>query len=351
MKLRKIQAFALFVKKYLHVPLTLIPALVIFILLVGSSPYSIARADWASFADSSLISACANISGSPAAGIPSIFTSPTDVTTDCGTSTPFTWLKDINVGTGLTESRSSSGATLSLANGGVNTTQLADNAITSGKLSTDLQAGWTGSNDTWSYASTNSFTISGVDRTLVYTPGTRIKATNNSSTFYGVVASSSFSTNTTVTLAANSDYSLANSAITNPAYSYQESPQGYPDWFSYTPTITGVTSPVGGAKFKLDGKSCTVNWQEVGGTSNATSFTITLPITPTTTLTGNFDVYLAQAYDNGTWQNSPGVVGIAAYTQAAKIGKTIASQAANAYGGFTASGSKLVVAEFTYTIQ
>jgi len=74
--------------------------------------------------------------------------------------------------------------------------------------------GWTPVNGIWNYASANSFTITGVDRTSIYTPGTRIECTNNGNTFYGVVVSSSYSTDTTVTLAANDDYSLNNSDIT-----------------------------------------------------------------------------------------------------------------------------------------
>src|SRR5260370_37771581 len=97
--------------------------------------------------------------------------------------------------------------------------------------------GWIRANEVWTYASANSFTISGVDRTSVYTTGTRIKCSNNSSTFFGVIASSSFSTNTTVTLIPNNDYSLSNSTISNPLYSYQANPQGYPGWFNYSPSF------------------------------------------------------------------------------------------------------------------
>jgi hypothetical protein len=65
--------------------------------------------------------------------------------------------------------------------------------------------GWYPSNDVWVYASANSFTITGVDRTGVYSKGTRVKCTNNGSDFYGAVIDSSFSTDTTVTFAPNDD--------------------------------------------------------------------------------------------------------------------------------------------------
>ncbi len=76
--------------------------------------------------------------------------------------------------------------------------------------------GWFPSNDVWVYASASSFTIAGVDRTSLYTQGTRIKCTNNSTTFYGTVISPSYSTDTTVNLAPNDDYTLDNSTISLP---------------------------------------------------------------------------------------------------------------------------------------
>lgn len=98
--------------------------------------------------------------------------------------------------------------------------------------------GWIYSTDTLNYASASSVTITGVDRTSVYTKGTKVKFTNNSTTYYGTVSSSTFSTNTTINFFANNDYSIANSAITNPFYSYGSNPQGYPTIFNYTPTFT-----------------------------------------------------------------------------------------------------------------
>lgn len=148
--------------------------------------------------------------------------------------------------------------------------------------------GWAPTNDVWNYVSGNSFSIAGVDRTSVYIPGTRIKCTNNGGTFYGTVVNSAFSTDTTVTLATNDDYSLNNSAITFPFYSYIPNPQGYPFWFNYTPTysasgsmtFTSVTTNL--AKFSIVGGQvstfvnaiCTI-----GGTASDT-LEFTLPVSP-----------------------------------------------------------------------
>jgi len=146
--------------------------------------------------------------------------------------------------------------------------------------------GWTEITDTLTYASATSFTIAGVDRTAVYTKGTRIKLTQTS-TKYFVVTSSSFSTNTTVNITAGTDYTLANAAITAPFYSYQANPQGYPGWFNYTPTYAASGSMSFGsvttnlARFAVTGRVCNVVLQASGTVGGSVSYGLhfTLPIT------------------------------------------------------------------------
>ena len=68
---------------------------------------------------------------------------------------------------------------------------------------------------TSAYASATSFTIAGVDVTSIYHAGRRIKLTASTpGTIFGTIASSSFSTNTTVNVTWDSG-SLANEAITH----------------------------------------------------------------------------------------------------------------------------------------
>ena len=68
---------------------------------------------------------------------------------------------------------------------------------------------------TAAYASATSFTIAGADVTSIYHAGRRIKLTATTpGTIYGTIASSSFSTNTTVNVTWDSG-SLANEAISN----------------------------------------------------------------------------------------------------------------------------------------
>lgn len=177
---------------------------------------NIALASFGSWGDTSLIHACKDNRGVV------FLVGPGD---SCGTGeTQVTWLKDVDAGEGLSISRSSSGATLSLTD--------------------DVIAGWTRANETWTYVSANSFSVSG-DQTAKFQKGTRVKFTQTT-VKYGVVKSSSHSSGTTtVTLFANDDYSLANATITAPFFSYAASPQGYPGTFAYTPTIDGVTGSAG----------------------------------------------------------------------------------------------------------
>ena len=68
---------------------------------------------------------------------------------------------------------------------------------------------------TSAYASATSFTIAGVDVTSIYHAGRRIKLTASTpGTIFGTIASSSFSTNTTINVTWDSG-SLANEAITH----------------------------------------------------------------------------------------------------------------------------------------
>ena len=112
--------------------------------------------------------------------------------------------------------------------------------VLTGALTIKSYDGWITATDTWTYASATTFTISGVDRTAQFPVGTKLKLTQTTAKYFYVV-SSSFSTNTTVTVTGGSDYSLANAAITSPLYSYMNTPQGFPGVFNYTPTWTNLT--------------------------------------------------------------------------------------------------------------
>lgn len=140
--------------------------------------------------------------------------------------------------------------------------------------------GWTTATDTLVWVSANSFKIVAQNRTNIYTKGTRVKFTNNSITVYGVVISSVFSTDTTVTLAANTDFSINNSAITNPFYSYQGNPQGYPGWFNFTHNATWSgtppTTPTTIAQFSVIGTQCFYRFMQTNTGAGASNGQITI---------------------------------------------------------------------------
>jgi len=116
--------------------------------------------------------------------------------------------------------------------------------------------GWQKDIDSWTYASSTTLTITG-DVTARFPVGTKIKLTQTTVKYFYVVSAVFSSPNTTLTLTGGSDYSLANAAITLPYYSYASTPQGFPQWFSWSVSWTGLTvtgSPTYYARFTLDQK-------------------------------------------------------------------------------------------------
>jgi hypothetical protein len=101
--------------------------------------------------------------------------------------------------------------------------------------------GWTPIADTPTYASSTTVTISG-DHTGKFAVGDKIKLTQQTTVKYFYVTSVTYGApNTTLTLYAGTDYTVANAAITSPYYSKMQSPVGFPDWFAFTPSWTNLT--------------------------------------------------------------------------------------------------------------
>lgn len=123
--------------------------------------------------------------------------------------------------------------------------------------------GWQYEQGTWTWVSSWVFKVSGVDATSWLRPGTLVSMVNNSVTCYFVIGTSTFSTDTTVTLITTHDYMLVNSAITFPRYAKGGTgPKGFPTKFglditytgcsqnpSSTALITGVSSTIASSKF------------------------------------------------------------------------------------------------------
>lgn len=201
----------------------------------------------------------------------------------------------------------------------------------SGKLQPDYD-GWRKISETLTYASASTITIPG-DWTGKYQVGDKLKITQTTAKYFYITAVSYSSPNTTITVNGGSDYTVANAAITLPYYSKAENPQGFPSSFAYTATHVGFSSnPSFLSRFSLRGNVVTLFYStSANGTSNATTYTITLPITAKT-ITNKVWKNLAQVVDNGTI--ALGVVYVASAGTTAILRKDIAET------NFTNSGDK-----------
>ncbi len=202
--------------------------------------------------------------------------------------------------------------------------------------------GWIPAEETWTYASSTTFTISG-DKTGKYQKGDKIKLTQTSVKYFYIIGVSYSSNNTTITVTGGSDYSLANATITNPYFSKAENPQGFPHWFSYTASVGGFsTPPTMITRFCLKGTSCILNFvSTTNGTSNSTGFTISLPITAKTISNYSWRAQIL-AVDNGSFANN-GTSYIASGTAVVKL-------YINGANNWTPSGNKSANGQITYEI-
>lgn len=211
-------------------------------------------------------------------------------------------------------------------------------------VETDLIAareGWTPITGACTFVSATTFTESG-DKTGVYQPGTRFRCKQGGASYkYANVVSSSYSApNTTVTLVGDA---LTSGAITDTYYSYQLSPVGFPDWFTWTPTLTGFSSNPGSSvyRYRITGRTCTVNInQNSDGTSNATTLTISAPVAART-LTSAVWYVTCLGRDNSTSLATPAVGGIISAGTSFSFSKDSASATWTASGGKRISAFQL----------
>lgn len=142
---------------------------------------------------------------------------------------------------------------------------------------------------TWTYASASTFTISG-DQTAIFKKGTLLKfRQGGGDKFYIVDRDSTFGGgNTTVTVAVNTDYTIANSTITDNYLAYQYAPLDFPKIFNFTPQWTNLTATSGtlNASFYSVSNGICALWGKftLGASSAVTgsvSFTAPIPINTT----------------------------------------------------------------------
>lgn len=162
---------------------------------------------------------------------------------------------------------------------------MADGTLTAAKLATNAATqndGWISTALTLTYASASTVTIAG-DQTAIFTTGTRVKFTQTTVKYYVVVSSSYSAPNTTVTFAVNTDYTVANAAISAVSYSYCANPQGYPAYFNFTPSWTNLTpgSGTNTGKYMIIGNYIfiTTHFAYGSGSAVGSTPTLTLPVT------------------------------------------------------------------------
>lgn len=196
---------------------------------------------------------------------------------------------------------------------------------------------WVAGSGTWTYASATTITVPAADAALMVV-GTKIWITQTTSKFYYVTAVSG----TTVTVSGGSDYTVANAAITAPYFSNAQNPFGFPKSFAYTPTLTGFSAdPTSSVyRFSMDGSLVTLYVrQSANGTSNATSFSISLPVTAKTITNMVWFSAALDATDNGTNLTTPARMQISSAGTTCAVLKDAAGAAWTAANGKRASGT------------
>jgi hypothetical protein len=168
------------------------------------------------------------------------------------------------------------------------------------------------------YGSATTIVVAGVDLTSFIQKGFGVKFNQHDLTKCFYVLSTSFGGgNTTITLTPGSDTTGAACVVENTA-SYPitnafwtpcpSNAFGFIDWIPYTATITGFTStkPTNVvSRFKVIGSTAKlVHSEGTAGISNASTFTVSLPITAKTIAAMVWWAKLFNANDNGSWNNT-----------------------------------------------
>lgn len=151
--------------------------------------------------------------------------------------------------------------------------------------------GWLSANETWTYASASTITVAS-GAASKYAVGDRIKWTQTT-VKYGVITAVA---DTVLTIAVNTDYTVANAAISANYYSHESSPIGYPHLFAYASAWSGTGTPpaIGNGTvtsyFSVMGRNCFADIEILLGSSSTIgngTYTFSAPITSAATIKNN----------------------------------------------------------------
>lgn len=205
------------------------------------------------------------------------------------------------------------------------------------QIATTLIDGWTPADATWTYASASTITVpSGA--ASIYQKGDRIKWTQTT-VKYGVIVAVA---DTLLTIAVNTDYTVANAAISANYFSHQANPLGYPHWFNFSPTWGGFSvSPSNGfIRYNIVGSMCTyIIMPATGGTSNATSLTITAPVAAAKS---HYSAAWISGTDNAVNLTTP------CHIETIATSATLSAYKTFYQGAWTGSGSKSIYGSISY---
>ena len=144
---------------------------------------------------------------------------------------------------------------------------------------TSLITGWVPVKDTWAYASASTITVpSGA--ASIYQVGDKIQLTQTTVKYFYIIGVA----DTVLTVTGGSDYTVANAAISAISFSKASNPQGFPQWFNYTPTLNTGTADLSAfnvAKFYILGRTLFWHFYCVSRSmsGSAGSCKISLPVT------------------------------------------------------------------------
>ena len=135
--------------------------------------------------------------------------------------------------------------------------------------------GWSSANETWAYASASTITVpSGA--AAKYAVGDKIKLTQTTVKYFYIVGVS----DTVLTVTGGSTYTIAAAAITSPYYSHVGSPNGFPQYFAYTPTGVSATNCTMSCRFSIINRRAFVDMliDFTGGITFTTMPTLPIPV-------------------------------------------------------------------------
>lgn len=169
-------------------------------------------------------------------------------------------------------------------------------------------SGWQYDQNTWVYGSATTFTVASTDVTGYLKPGTKVSWNDGTNVpGYGVIASATFSTNTTVTLITNSDYSIANATIIRPRFSNQATPVGFPAMFNVTLAYTGATITAADS-WTTWGRWILIDFRHSAGTATATTLTAVAPVASSATFASKLYEGHSNVLDNSASVSGPGLI-------------------------------------------